>query len=163
LSESDYRGVVKLVCMSSEFEDQGKSNDQAYDDVTFVDFHFCFSFKTVLVFPVASKKELHSCFCCFASVLCRDLPGFVSVLTCVVNRMADNIRSELRGRHAESNGDESKKPFHFSSFVFPRAWRLLPRRSECLRSETTPPRISVALALLLRHGRYQTRQRKICQ
>src|ERR1700722_5544785 len=62
LSEGDFSGVVKFVCVSSEFEDQGKSNDQAYDDVTFVDFHLFFSFKTVLVFPVALKKELHNCF-----------------------------------------------------------------------------------------------------
>jgi hypothetical protein len=62
LSESDYRGMVKLISVSCEFDNQGKSDDQAYDDVTFVDFHLFFSFKTVLVFPVALKKELHNCF-----------------------------------------------------------------------------------------------------
>src|ERR1700686_3678195 len=39
LAESHCGGFVILVSMSGELEEEGKSNDQAYGNVTFVDFH----------------------------------------------------------------------------------------------------------------------------
>src|SRR5260370_42693348 len=39
LAETDGGGLVGLVSMGPEFEEEGKSNDQTYSNVTFVDFH----------------------------------------------------------------------------------------------------------------------------
>jgi hypothetical protein len=60
LIESDFAGMVGLVSVSSKFEDQRKSYDQTYSDITFVDFHFCLSpLNTICISRFTLEKELH--------------------------------------------------------------------------------------------------------
>src|SRR5258705_4927154 len=74
--------------------------------------------------------------------------------------MSDNIGSERRGRHAESESNQSKQSFHISSFWFSAGVPAFsPARREKLGDKDSgTPCISIApffFALWLRHGRCQ--------
>jgi hypothetical protein len=43
--------------MSAEFEEERKSNDQAYGNITFVDFHFGLSPRKILYIHFTLEKE----------------------------------------------------------------------------------------------------------
>jgi hypothetical protein len=57
-TETHEGGFVRLVGMSSELEEESKSNDQTYRNVTFVDFHMIHLLKKCLCFDPTLEKKL---------------------------------------------------------------------------------------------------------
>jgi hypothetical protein len=80
--------------MSSEFEEESKSNDQTYRDVTFVDFHMIHLLEKCLCFDLALEKKLYDRFCCLAGILGRHLRSLVSVLARNLSGVTYNVGSE---------------------------------------------------------------------
>src|SRR5580704_12013170 len=80
-AECDFGELIRLICMSGEFEEHPKGNQQAEGDVELMDFHLYSSPYEYGFLQWRSEEKLANVCHCFGSPFCCDRHDFGSVLT----------------------------------------------------------------------------------